>query len=412
MNRYIKLLFSVLTFTLAVFVFGVFSFAAEETAFEKITSGSGILSVSHRGNTAVYPENSLEAVKSAEETGADMISVSVGKTADGVLVLCDTEVPLSEISNGKAANVGELTFSDLSALRLYGNDGKLTDCKFASLEEAVNSLEKSFLILDNAWDIRDEIYEAVKKLGKENRIILRTDVSSKSIVEWTKANPDVFVIGVYKANIVFNAASHFKRLSENGQPLVQYQNKNYFNVSFQSAVTKLFSGKNGTGALVPMYAPDRCGQRDDNSVGWDEMIERGFCAVETNAIESLVDYIVSREKARENLLSLLERAESTDTALFSSVSVRNFRTALNGAQKVIKNTRSSLGETEKAFSLLNESMNNLTFHASGDIQKGSLNVTAGKVIAAVFVGAALLAGEIYVYKMHIPGRKKEKGKTH
>ena len=28
------------------------------------------------------------------------------------------------------------------------------------------------------------------------------------------------------------------------------------------------------------------------------------------------------------------------------------------------------------------------------------------------VGAALLAGEIYVYKMHKPRRKKEKGKTH
>ena len=412
MNRYIKLSFSVLTFTLAVFVFGVFSFAAEETAFEKITSGNGIIAVSHRGNTAVYPENSLEAVKSAETIGADMISVSVGKTADGVLVICDTEVPLSEISNGKVTGVGELTFSELSVLRLYGNDGKLTDCKFASLEEAVNSLDRSLLILDNAWEYRDEIYSSVKKLGKESRVVFRAAASSKEIAEWTKENPGIFVIGVYKANIVFNAVSHFKRLSENGQPLVQYQSKNYFNVSFQSAVTKLFSGKSGTGAVVAMYSPDLCGQRDDNCVGWDEMIERGFCAVETNGIESLVNYIESRETARENLLSLLERAENTDTALFSSVSVKNFRTSLIRAQQVLNNTRSSLGETEKAFSLLNESMNNLTFHSSGDVQKGSLNVTAGKVIAAVLVGAALIAGEIYVYKMHKPGRKKEKGKTH
>ena len=57
-------------------------------------------------------------------------------------------------------------------------------------------------------------------------------------------------------------------------------------------------------------------------------------------------------------------------------------------------------------------MKNLAFHASGDIQKGGLNITAGKIVAAILVGAVLLAGEIYVFKMHKPRRKKEKGKTH
>lgn len=412
MNNFTKrflFLFSVLLF---VPLFCLAAFGAGQTAYDKITSADGIVSISHRGNTAEYPENSLEAVRSAQKIGADLISVSVGQTADEVLVLCDTTVPLSEICNIRTGNVRYLTYSDLSGYRLYDNSGRVSDYTFPTLEKTIRSLGHSVLILDNAWAYRDEIYSLVKNVGAQDRVILRADVSSKEIAAWTRRNPGLFVIGVYKANIVFNAVSHFNRLSENGQPLIQYQNKNYFNVSFNSAVTSLFAGQKGARAVAAMYDPDLCGQREDNCVGWSEMIDRGFSAIETNTIESLVNYLQSREEAREALSSLLARAETVDETQFSAVSVKNFRTAYKKAGSVIENTRSSLAETEKAFSGLNESMNNLTFHTTGDVQKGNLNITAGKIIAVVLVGAAILAGEIYVYKMHKPRRKKEKGKTH
>lgn len=412
MNRFTRLFLSLLTLLLVLPLSCFSAFCAEKTAYDKITSQDNIICISHRGNTAAYPENSLEAVTSAEKIGADLISVSVGKTSDGVLVLCDTAVPLSEIVNCSAEKVGDLTYSELSKLRLYDNTGAVSDCKIPTLEESLNSLDRSMLILDNAWDLRDEISAAVRKTGKENSVLLRTDVSSKKITEWTANNPGLSVIGIYKANIVFNAISHFNRLSDDGQPLIQYQSKNYFNVSFNSTVTRLFSGQKGSRAVAAMYDPDLCGQREDSSVGWSEMIDRGFSAIETNCIGSLVNYTDSRKKARETLVSLLDRAETIDASQFSAVSVKNFRAAYSKAQTVIADTRSSLSETEKAFSGLNESMNNLTFHSTGDVQKGNLNITPGKILAAALVGAAILAGEIYVYKMHKPRRKKEKGKTH
>ena len=393
-------------------LFGLTAFAADRPVEEKLTDANGILTVSHRGDTASFPQNSLEAVKSAEKIGADLISVSVGETADGVLVLCDTSVPLSQVCKTDKTSINELDFSALSGLSLYGIDKTVSDYKIPTLEDAVNTVDNSLLILDNAWSFRDDIYALLKKLGKENRILLRTDASSKEIAEWTKANPGLFVIGVYKANIVFNAISHFERLQENGQPLVQYQSKNYFNVSFGSFVTNRFSASGKTRAIAAMYSPDLCGQRADSCVGWDEMIERGYSAIETNCIASLVNYIKASQEARDGLSSLYQKAKSTDTALLSSVSAKNLQTALTKADTVLQDGKSSLGETESAFSLLNESMKNLAFHASGDIQKGGLNITAGKIVAAILVGSVLLAGEIYVLKMHKPRRKKEKGKTH
>lgn len=407
-----KILFATLSLILILTLIGLTAFAADSTPENKLNSPSGIISVSHRGNCVEFPANSLEAVQSAEEIGADLISVSIGLTADGVPVLCDTTVPLSQVCQTDKADIHHLDFSELSGLRLFNNDGTLSDYKIASLEEAVKAIDSSLLILDNAWSLRDDVYALLKKLGKENRVLLRTDASSKEITEWTDNNPGLFVIGVYKANIVFNAISHFNRLSENGQPLVQYQSKNYFNVFFGSFVTKRFSSGTATRAIAAMYNPDLCGQRDDNCVGWDEMIKRGYSAIETNCIASLVNYIESVEEARNNLSLLYQKAKDTDLTLFSTVSVKNLRACLDKAENVLNNGKSSLGETENTFSLLNESMKNLTFQSSGDIQKGALNITAGKIIAAVLVGAAILAGEIYVFKMHKPGRKKEKGKTH
>ena len=407
-----KVLLMTTALLFVLFLVAISAFAGDGSPEEKLINDNGILSVSHRGNSAEFPENSLEAIKSAEEIGADFVSVSVGKTADGVLVLCDTDVPLSQVCKTDEACIAEIGSSELAGLYLYDGDGSVSGYTMATLEEAVRAVDDSLLILDNAWSYRDEVYALLKSLGKKDRVLLRTDVSSKEIAGWTKDNPGLFVIGVYKANIVFNAISHFNRLTENGQPLVQYQSKNYFNVSFGSFVADRFSSSDSTRAIAAMYSPDLCGQRQDNCVGWDEMIERGYSVIETNCIASLVRYIRSTEEARDRLSSLCQKAQNTDFSVLSSVSAKNLRTALNKAEDVLNDPKSSSGEAESAFSDLNESMKNLAFQGSGDVQKGNLTITAGKVIAAVLVGAALLAGEIYVIKMRKPGRKKEKGSKH
>ena len=407
-----KVLLTTTALLFVLFLVAFSAFAGDGSPEEKLINDNGILSVSHRGNSAEFPENSLEAIKSAEEIGADFVSVSVGKTADGVLVLCDTDVPLSQVCKTDEACIDEIGSSGLAGLYLYDGDGSVSDYTMATLEEAVKAVDDSLLILDNAWSYRDEVYALLKSLGKKDRVLLRTDVSSKEIAGWTKDNPGLFVIGVYKANIVFNAISHFNRLTENGQPLVQYQSKNYFNVSFGSFVADRFSSSDSTRAIAAMYSPDLCGQRQDNCVGWDEMIERGYSVIETNCIASLVRYIRSTEEARDRLSSLCQKAQNTDFSVLSSVSAKNLRSGLKKAQAVLNDGKCSSGEAESAFSDLNESMKNLAFQESGDVQKGNLTITAGKVIAAVLVGAALLAGEIYVIKMRKPGRKKEKGSKH
>ena len=79
-------------FTLAfifIFILNAVVFTSAITAEEKIQNNrQGLIAVSYRGDTENYPENSIEAILSAKEIGADMVSVGVQQTKD-LLILAE-----------------------------------------------------------------------------------------------------------------------------------------------------------------------------------------------------------------------------------------------------------------------------------------------------------------------------------
>lgn len=367
---------------------------------------NGLIAVSYRGDTENYPENSLEGIKSAFELGAHMVSVGVVKTADGVFVLAENENP-GNICNTDKRSFDGITLAELENNYLYDNCGQLTDCKIATLEEALdNTVDSEILILDIAPEMKDEVYELLLSEGAIDRVVLRFKESAKNIAKWIntkEAEPQV--IGVYSGNIVWNAISHIEKLSENFR-IVQYQSKNYFNVMYGSFVAKRYSADGNARALAPTYDKELCGQREDNASGWNELIEKGFSAIETNNIASLVEYTERAETLNENLRILTEKAKNTDFSIYSDVSADNLSKALKKAEEELERGVSSVGELESANSQLLLALNRLNLSDGKESQRGALNITAGKVIAAVLVGFAILAGQIYVHKMQKEKRRK------
>ena len=231
-------------------------------------------------------------------------------------------------------------------------------------------------------------------------------MSPEDIVKWVESKevkPDV--IGIYSGNIVWNAISHIEKLSDCSS-IVQYQSKNYFNVMYGNFVAKRYSADGRARALAPTYDKDLCGQRDDNASGWNELIEKGFSVIETNNIKSLVEYAGRAEELQEGLENLMKRAEETDFTQYSDVSSDNLKKALKRAEEELSKPVSSVGQLEKVSSELLLSMNRLNLSDGHESQKGALNITAGKIIATVLVGAAILASQIFVHKMQKEKRRK------
>lgn len=396
---YILTLVLVLLLSFTVTSFGI-------SAEEKFGNNRmGLISVSYRGDTEKYPENSLEAILSAKEIGADMVSVGVQKTKD-LLILAEDE-NIGNFCNSKSESISASYWDqDLENCYLYDNSGKLTECKVACLYDALTVAQDIILILDIDSEDKDDVYDVVQYYGATDRVFLRFEENSSDIVQWvnskeTKPN----VIGIYNGNIIWNAISHIENLSEVSS-IVHYESKNYFNVMYGSFVADRFSAEGKARALAPAYDRELCGQREDNASGWNELIEKGFSAIETNNIKSLVEYVNRADALNLSLRKLTEKAEKTDLSVYSDVSADNLQKALRTAKAELERGVSSVGELESAKSQLLLAMNRLNLSDGKESQKGALNVTAGKVIAAVLVGAAILAGQIYVHKMQKEKRRK------
>lgn len=395
-----------LTVFLAAAALTVFSAAADADIYQ---NRGGIVCVSHRGDSALYPKNSLQAVQSAFEKGAHAVSISVQKTADGAFVLLEN-AQLSAVCKTDKTSARELTEEEICSLKLYNTDKTVSDYTPQPLASALSLVtDGKILIIDNAWEYRDELAAFCERSGADKNIILRTDESAKKIASWLdETGGKLPVIGIYDGAIIFSAWSHLSTLSKAGMPCVQFQSKNYFNVFYGKFTAKRYSQGENARALATVYSKDLCGQREDSINGWDELIRLGFSVIETNNIEGLVNYVAQCDSVRQQLAQAVKNSGNIDASLYTQGSAQSFESACTAAAQCLENQNASLGELEQSHSELLQSMKDLSLKTHSDTQKGTLHITAGKSAAVVIFGLLILAGEIYLYKMQMPGRKRQK----
>lgn len=403
-----KLISSILL--VAVIIFSSFFSAGaifeKETALEKFySSEQKLLCISHRGDTEFYPENSLEGVKSALKKGADFVAVNIVKTADGVYFLCEDE-SLGNVCNAPYESLSQMNAAEAEKYKLYDVYGKETEYKLTSLERLLEKTDsEDGLILDVKPEYKDGVYSVLSEHGALDRVILRVKESSSELVEWAQSKEEkVYVIAVYSGNIIFSTISSVKNMTMAEMPAVQYQSKNYFNVAYGDFFANRYLISENVRAVAVTYSPDLCGQRGDSSDGWNELIKKGYSVIETNNIEAFNEYRKETERLEKAIKELYEKSLATESDKFSQVSLDNLRKAKAECEALLSGEAFSLDEAQKAYSDLLFALEDMKISTGEVDTRGALNVTAGKVIAAVVVGAALLAGQIFVYKM----RRKSK----
>lgn len=403
-----KLISSILL--VAVIIFSSFFSAGaifeKETALEKFySSEQKLICISHRGDTEFYPENSLEGVKSALKKGADFVAVNIVKTADGVYFLCEDE-SLGNVCNAPYESLSQMNAAEAEKYKLYDVYGKETEYKLTSLERLLEKTDsEDGLILDVKPEYKDGVYSVLSEHGALDRVILRVKESSSELVEWAQSKEEkVYVIAVYSGNIIFSTISSVKNMTMAEMPAVQYQSKNYFNVAYGDFFANRYLISENVRAVAVTYSPDLCGQRGDSSDGWNELIKKGYSVIETNNIEAFNEYRKETERLEKAIKELYEKSLATESDKFSQVSLDNLRKAKAECEALLSGEAFSLDEAQKAYSDLLFALEDMKISTGEVDTRGALNVTAGKLIAAVFVGAALLAGQIFVYKM----RRKSK----
>jgi len=129
----------------------------------------------HRGGPAPgFPENCLETFERTLGISPAMLEMDVALTKDSVLILMHDE-SLDRTTNG-TGKVGNRTWGEIRGLRLEDNDGRLTEFRVPTLEEALlQGKGRCLMSLDVKRGVPfDLVVEAVRRTGTEGSVVVIT----------------------------------------------------------------------------------------------------------------------------------------------------------------------------------------------------------------------------------------------
>lgn len=121
----------------------------------------------HRGNKSEFPENSLQAFRSAIELGVDGIECDVHLSADGQAIIIHDET-IDRTTTGKGEII-EMSLSEIKKVNLVNPDGSISQEKIPTLTEMLEEFDrlsfKGELNIELKTDQHE--YEGIEQLVKQ-----------------------------------------------------------------------------------------------------------------------------------------------------------------------------------------------------------------------------------------------------
>ncbi|NNU15524.1 glycerophosphodiester phosphodiesterase family protein [Parvularcula sp. ZS-1/3] len=181
-------------------------------AFLSCLEGKEAIVSAHRGGPAPgFPENAIETFERTLSRVPALIETDVRETSDGVLVLLHDET-VDRTSDG-SGDISDLTLEEVKALRLKDKDGRLTEFRIPTLDEALDAMRgKTILQLDVKRGVSlRKVARAVVAKGAEGHAAIITYSDNGAIIA-AQASPLLSVIAS-----VDNSA-HLADLERRGLP--------------------------------------------------------------------------------------------------------------------------------------------------------------------------------------------------
>lgn len=286
---------------------------------------------SHRGQWRIAPENSIKAVTTAINDGAEIVEIDVRRTADGHLVLMHDET-VDRTTNG-SGKVSELSLAEIKELRLQEGLGNgpapLTDHQVPTFEEVLEAVEgKNVLLnLDKGWDVREQMYEELAARDMVDYGLFKGAPNVEEANEFMAAHPEahyMHVVNDAQAGDFEQFTSHmpvaFELVFDNPNDL-QAQQEYWDKVD---AVSDIW--------INTMWSSLADGNTDEAALrgstkGWQAMVDRGADMLQTDNVRTVNAWREGRDvtKLGTKPSSIRVQAEDyiDDPALYHDANPRN-----------------------------------------------------------------------------------------
>ena len=254
-----------------------------------------VMVIAHRAAWRTFPENSIEAIRSAIKIGVDMVEVDIAKTKDGILILMhDDTVDRTTTGSGK---VTDLTYNEIKQLRLNNAMGD-TDYKVPTLMEALIEIKGKIMInLDRADEFFEEIYPMLKETNTIGQVVLKGHYTAEEM----KAKFGDFYKEVLYMPLITDQIKDIKTYVDSHEAILNpssYEivfNENYLD-SFEYIPEIQKNGDNVWintlwGSLANNRTDDKAYWNPDDNWGW--VVENGATMIQTDRPSELITYLKS-----------------------------------------------------------------------------------------------------------------------
>ena len=264
-----------------------------------------------------------------------------------------------------------------------------------SLTEAVSLAYGKATVIADADSIEkaDEMYNSISSLKNTDSVIYRIKAGNKEAVEWAEAK-GVKLLGYYKGNIYPIALLKVSGYGKEGCcDTVLLQTNNQDGVILHNSVTSFFD-KYGVKGMFSFTDSTKSAKRTDTARSWDDLIARGYTVIETAYPEDFAIYLENNTAERAKLTQSINVAKATSTEGCPPNRVKDYTSALEAAEALINESTSATYAMADARAELDEAVRNIAVPDGSKIQ-GDVEITAGRVVAALFGIALVLSWQLF-----------------
>ena len=264
-----------------------------ETANEKI------MIVAHRGAFGGnIPCNVIPAYETALKQGADMIEIDVEMSADGKLFIFHPGMEPAHLHNCKGY-IKDMTADEVAQLRYVNFDLTPTQFGVNTFDDVLETFKnRCYINVDKFWGHPKEIYEAIKRHGMTDQIVVKSESFGNVLDVLEEVAPELPFMPIVRETHPL----HEKLLKSN----INYMGAEVLFTSEDAEVASpefiemMHKDKKlvWVNSIIYSYkAQLAAGHSDDTAIctsedeGWGWLAKRGFDIIQTDWTGMLNDYL-------------------------------------------------------------------------------------------------------------------------
>ncbi len=262
-----------------------------------------IIIVAHRGvSGGNIPCNTLAAYEIALKQGADMIEVDLNCSADGKLFLFH---PLMELAHlNKPVLLNTLPFSLVKKFHYVNMDNTPTQFSVESFDDFLEQFKgRCYINIDKFWSNPKKIYEAVKRHGMTEQILVKSSPSKKVFDLMESLAPELPFMAI--TNEKYDCHEELKKRSLNYLGVEVCFKTDESELASDSFIEKMHKDNIlvWANAIVCNHKNQFAGTHSDDTsltvsedLGWGWLADKGYDFIQTDWAGMAREYLIKSGK--------------------------------------------------------------------------------------------------------------------